>query len=395
MPKIVAAVGRDELLEPVISTVDAVDIDQAAVVEEGGGHDHHREIHGAGDRHGDHYVDPLEAEDLALLTFVTPDDPALRQCRMQVDDVGHDGRPDDSRGQQDALGSGESGYEHVLSDLPAVRIRLEDLERKGGDDDADHPHDYGLEAAEPLLLEAEDREGASTRQQAGWKQRNPEEQVEAKGCTDHLGDVTGGGDDLRLDPEADRGPPRERVAASLRQIPPRGDPELCRLRLDDHRDQVGPEHHPEQEVAELGPARDVGGEVARVDVGNGGDEGRAQERPDTSQPTGVAVERPARRPVDRCLAGKRGLKRNLLLAAQAGPRLRRPRELAGYGIHQPGVFLQIAHFLVFPRLTRMLAASSGPSGWVLRPIWTITGPPKGSLPVTVSRAPGWIERSAR
>ncbi len=29
----------------------------------------------------------------------------------------------------------------------------------------------------------------------------------------------------------------------------------------------------------------------------------------------------------------------------------------------------------------MLAASSGPSGWVLRPIWTITGPPNGSLPL--------------
>ena len=42
-----------------------------------------------------------------------------------------------------------------------------------------------------------------------------------------------------------------------------------RLRGDDH---------PDQHVPELGPALDVGGEVAGIDVGDAGDEGRAEER---------------------------------------------------------------------------------------------------------------------
>ena len=58
----------------------------------------------------------------------------------------------------------------------------------------------------------------------------------------------------------------------------RGDAELRRERLDEHRHQVRGDDHPDERVAELRAAGDVRREVARVDVGDGGDERRPEER---------------------------------------------------------------------------------------------------------------------
>ena len=56
------------------------------------------------------------------------------------------------------------------------------------------------------------------------------------------------------------------------------DPELGREVLDQHRHHVRQQHDPQQQVAELRAAFDVGGEVARIDVGDRGDERRAEHR---------------------------------------------------------------------------------------------------------------------
>ena len=60
-----------------------------------------------------------------------------------------------------------------------------------------------------------------------------------------------------------RDPAREALAAQLGQVVVGGDAQLGRQVLHQHRHQVGGEHHPQQRVAELGPALEVGGEVAR------------------------------------------------------------------------------------------------------------------------------------
>ena len=87
------------------------------------------------------------------------------------------------------------------------------------------------------------------------------------------------------------------------QVPAGGDPELRRLGLDQHRHQVRGEDDPEQHVAELGAAGDVGGEVAGVDVRDRGDEGRAEEGPQAPDPPARAGPRasgaPPRRPPPR------------------------------------------------------------------------------------------------
>ena len=68
------------------------------------------------------------------------------------------------------------------------------------------------------------------------------------------------------------------LATELGQVAPGGDAELGRERLDQHRHQVAGDDDPEQQVAELRAALDVGGEVAGVHVGDAGDERRAEER---------------------------------------------------------------------------------------------------------------------
>ena len=61
----------------------------------------------------------------------------------------------------------------------------------------------------------------------------------------------------------------------------------------------------------LTAAGDVGGEVAGVDVGDRGDEGGAEERPDPAPPATVAVQRAPRRGRDRRLAREDVLDRRL------------------------------------------------------------------------------------
>ena len=64
----------------------------------------------------------------------------------------------------------------------------------------------------------------------------------------------------------------------LSQIFTGGDTELGGHQLYDHRHDIGPDHHPQQLIA-IGCARlNVGGEVAWIDIADGGDKGRSQQR---------------------------------------------------------------------------------------------------------------------
>ena len=121
----------------------------------------------------------------------------------------------------------------------------------------------------------------------GRKQRQAGQQVDADRGAEELGEVGRHRDRLGLEPEQERGASRELLAAHLRQVAPRRDAELRRQRLDQHREQVGGDDHPDEAVAEPRAAGDVRREVAGVDVGDAGDERRPEERQD---PEAGAVE---------------------------------------------------------------------------------------------------------
>jgi hypothetical protein len=85
-------------------------------------------------------------------------------------------------------------------------------------------------------------------------------------------------DHLGLRPEHEAGPPGEPLAAQLRQAPAGRDPELRGLELHQDRDEARDDDHPEEQVAGRRPGREVGRDVARVDVRDGGDERRPEDR---------------------------------------------------------------------------------------------------------------------
>ena len=177
------------------------------------------------------------------------------------------------------LGAGELRRDRVEGDLPAVGPRQQRLDQVADGDDADQHRDDGLQRTEAEALQAENGEGRDARQQPGQQQRHMEEQIEADRRAQELGEVGRHRANLGDDPEADARPRRGRYSRQqLRQIPPGGDAQLGRERLQQHGHQVAGEDDPEQQVAKLRAGLDVGGEVAGVDIGDGGDEGRPDER---------------------------------------------------------------------------------------------------------------------
>ena len=99
------------------------------------------------------------------------------------------------------------------------------------------------------------------------------------------------GDQLRLCPQPLHDRAGEVLAAQRREAQARRDAGLGGEVLDEHRHDVADHDHPHQQVAVARPGRDVGREVARVDVGHGGHERRAQERPDASGTGGASPRR--------------------------------------------------------------------------------------------------------
>ena len=212
-------------------------------------------------------------------------------------------------------------------------------------------------------LQLEDREGHDRGHQARDERRHAEEQVERDRRADELGQVGRDRDRLGLQPQPERDGLLEVLAAQLRQVLAGGDAGLGRQVLHEHRHQVRGDDHPQQHVAVLGAARDVGGEVARVDVGDRGDEGGAEERD-------AAADAPAR-------AG-------LAAAASAAARARRLAGARGLGQRRR----------IHAR-TRIEVASWPPSACVAPSTSTNSGPPNGCLSITRRRVPGTISRAAR
>ncbi len=159
------------------------------------------------------------------------------------------------------------------------------------------------------------------------------------------------------------------VAAQLRQVPVGDDPELGGEVLDQHRHQVRGEHDPEQQVAELRAALDVGGEVAGVDVGDRGDERRAEHRQRRPQPALARAAARGRSPPARTRPGSAGLGRAAAVRSAA--------EAAGGGESPPAL-----------RFTRIARASTAPSTCTWSPERTYSGPSNGCRSITSSAAPG-------
>ena len=173
-----------------------------------------------------------------------------------------------------------------------ARMGEEQLDDVAAADHPDERRDHRLEWPDAEPLQLEDRERGDARQHRRPEEADARQQVDADRRTEELGEVGGHRDQLSLHPQPEHDAPRELVAAHLREVPAGRDAELRRQRLDQHREQVREHDHPDQPVAELRAGRDVGREVAGIDVRDGRDERRPEER-----------QRSKTRPVERLVDG--------------------------------------------------------------------------------------------
>jgi hypothetical protein len=98
----------------------------------------------AADRHRDHDVDELEAEDPQARLGARADDAPLGQRRVQVDHVRHHGRAEDARGEQQRLRALKARDEAARDAAPR-RVGEPDLEREA---DHDHAHEHANRSLE-------------------------------------------------------------------------------------------------------------------------------------------------------------------------------------------------------------------------------------------------------
>ena len=131
--------------------------------------------------------------------------------------------------------------------------------------------------AVPVLRRQEDHRDRADDEPAE-RERHPEQQVQGDRPADDLGQVGRGGHDLGLHPVRQARAPTQPGTEHARQRLPGDDAELGGLVLHEHRHRVGGDQHPQQQVAVPGTGGEVGGHVAGVDVGDGGDERRPEQR---------------------------------------------------------------------------------------------------------------------
>src|SRR6185437_9659440 len=160
-----------------------------------------------------------------------------------------------------------------------VGLGQHDFVEIGNRNDADEEHDDVLQAAEAVDLDGEDQKDPDGGEEGAGEQRKMKKQKEAERSSQEFRNIGCHGGDFSHQPQSDHRGTRKTLAAQLRQRLSGGNSELGGKELHQHGDQVGPQQHPEQQVPELSTALDVGGEIAGIDVGNAGDEGRAEVEP--------------------------------------------------------------------------------------------------------------------
>ena len=158
--------------------------------------------------------------------------------------------------------------------MGAGEDQLDDVGRR---DKQQQATDHKLQRFLTTGLQHQDPPGHHGGDAGPFKQGHAKQELEADCGADKFGEIGGHGDDLCLHPV---GPDRrfwQSVADVLRQILAGDDTEFGREGLHQHGHQVGPYHYPEQLVAKGRARLNIGGEVARVDIADGGDKGRPEQ----------------------------------------------------------------------------------------------------------------------
>lgn len=257
---------------------DVRDVLVLGTVEHRGSHREHGQVDEARERHGQTDVQATGTKQPAqrcrrVLLGVSP-----AQSRMQVDDVGHDGRAEDAGGEVDGMGVGKARHRHSRDNGHRLGMAEQELGDVAHRDSAEHAADDEFERLKAAALEGEQQPAERRGAQGSFQEGHPEQELEPQGGADELGQVGRDRQDFGLEPVQVGTPGRQVIADQRRQAGARGEAELRREQLNQHGHQVRPEDDPEQRIAVFGARLDVGGVVPGIDVADRGDEGRAEQR---------------------------------------------------------------------------------------------------------------------
>ena len=232
---------------------------------------------------GDQHLAVGVADDPAALGVGARRHAALRQAGVQVDRVRHHGRADNADRQRDAVRAGKLRHHGVERESVPVGRRDEQLDHVADGNDADERGDHHLDRAKAAALQQQQDVGQRKGDQQTGEQRQAEQQTEADGGAEQFREVGRHGGDLAGDPHGIDQRAGEVSAAELCQALAGNDSEFGGERLKQHGHQIGQQNDPQQQIAELRAALDVGGEVAWVHVGDRGDHRGSGERQEAAQ----------------------------------------------------------------------------------------------------------------
>jgi hypothetical protein len=149
-------------------------------------------------------------------------------------------------------------------------------EETGGEADRDEQQQAGDDAFEQLLapsvLDPQQQQRHQPGDRPAEQQWQPEQEVQSDRTADHLGHVGGHRHGLGLHPIGQPGRAAQLSSDRFGQRAPGHQPELGRQVLHETGHRIRDDDDPQQRETELCAGADVCGDVARVDVGDGGDE---------------------------------------------------------------------------------------------------------------------------
>ena len=214
----------------------------------------------------------------AAFAVVFRDGAVLGQAGMQEHRMRHHRRADDADGDQQSALVGQARRHQSDGRAAPVDGRQKQFDQITKTYNGNHGADDHFHEAEAAALEQENAVGHDRGDRHALEQRNAGEQRQADGAAEKFGEIGRHGGEFANGPHHPDQRARIGLAAHLGKVASGHDPELGRHRLEQHRDQIGQKHHPKQRIAVFRPGLDVGGEIARVHIGDRRDYRRTEER---------------------------------------------------------------------------------------------------------------------
>ena len=208
---------------------------------------------------------------------------ALHQGRVQVQIVRHHRGAEDADGDVQLLAGQDVGHKPRRNPRRR-RLTKENLDQEADPDDQPQRQDEGLQLADAEMLDQQQQQHVAAGDQHAPENGNAEQQIQPDGRAQHFGQIAGGNGDFAQPEQHVVTPGRILVVAGLGQVAAGHQPQPCAEGLEQHRHGVAHQQHPEQPVAELRAALDVGGPVAGVGIADRDEIGRPGEGEQPSPP---------------------------------------------------------------------------------------------------------------